>query len=575
MADISRRDETIAREVATLEAYGIAPTEAKAKVAGQYGLSPRRVYDICRMADADVQQYATNGNGRTGMFGEAGLTGLSYSGGYVNEEFLSDLKTPSKRYKAFNEMRQNSPVVASILWAVELAIRSVEWRVDGDDERAEFIEECRQDTSHSWEDHLSEALTMLPFGWSWFEIVYKRRNGPNAAVSSNYSDGRIGWRKFAFRSQDSLHEWQFDDSGNVQAMQQSTWPNWDTRIVPLQKSILYRTTREKNNPEGRSILRPAYVPYYYVKNLQAIEAIGAERDLAGLPMLVAPEGTDLSESSPAYVRATALLRRIRMDEAAGALVPPGWEFSLVSSAGGKNYNVGEIIARHERRMAMVILAQFLMLGMDSVGSFSLSSDHSDFFEMAISAFADIIAETFSRFAIQRLLKLNGMDLTNAPKLAHGPVGTPALEQISQFFSQLGVAGFIKPDDELEQYLRTMVHAPELTEEQLAEREEERGEMRELRRQIPQQPAQQTGEDDGAAQTSRPVANQRIFSRYQQLEEPPRLKWRETAGVFVNAPTHIITEDDVQEAVEQWKRSGATVDLTQWLEAELGLDERAA
>lgn len=573
MVSVSRRDETIAREVATLEAYGVKPTEAKSKVAGRYGISPRRVYDICRMADADVQQYAAgeNGTGRGGVFGEVGTTGLNYTSGYINEEFLSELRTPSKRYRAFNEMRQNSPVVAAALWAIELAIRSVEWRVDGDedDPRVQFIEECRADMSHSWEDHLSEALTMLPFGWSWFETVYKRRRGPEADPASDYNDGRIGWRKFAFRSQDSLHEWQIDDSGNIRAMVQSTWPDWQQRTVPIQKSVLYRTTREKNNPEGRSILRPAYVPYYYVKNLQAIEAIGAERDLAGLPMLKAVEGAmpDLSEDSEDFTRATNLLRRVRQDESAGVLVPPGFEFALIASPGGKSFNLDAIIARYERRISLAMLAQFLMLGMDQVGAMSLSMDLSDFFEMAISTFADIIAETFSQFAVKRLLKLNGMDLTNAPKLAHGPVGTPALEQISQFFSQLGAAQFIKPDDDLEQYLRAIVHAPAITEEQLAEREEDRADMKELRQQLPAVPAAQPGEP---AQQQEQMS---IMARYAQ--DGGRLRWRDDTGLYIPLPSSVITPEDIVQTARDIKRSGAKVDVKALLLAEMGEMEEVA
>jgi hypothetical protein len=34
------------------------------------------------------------------------------------------------------------------------------------------------DMSHTWDDMISEILTMLVYGWSWHEIVYKKRVGP-------------------------------------------------------------------------------------------------------------------------------------------------------------------------------------------------------------------------------------------------------------------------------------------------------------------------------------------------------------------------------------------------------------
>ncbi len=440
------------------------------KLASQFRLSERTVRDINRRM---TDRYAGANGKRPPAFGEMGLTGLKQSWGYIYEEFLSELNSPAKRYKIFNEMRHNSPVAAALLLAIELSVRRVEWHIEGDedDERVEFIEGARNDTSHSWNDHISEALTMLPFGFSAFEIVYKRRQGDAGETSSRFNDGKIGWRKFAFRSQDSLYRWQFDENGGLMGFDQQAWNDYKIRPIPIEKMVLYRTTTEKGNPEGRSILRPGYVPYYYAKNLQAIEAIGAERDLAGLPMIKMPEGADTSAGSTDLENAEKIVRRVRNDEQAGAVIPPGWEFSLLSSPGSKQVKVGEIIERYNKQIALSALAQFLLLGMDQVGSYSLSKDHSDFFLMAVGAFADIIAETFNTYAIPRLLKLNGMDVTAAPQLVHGQLGAPDIQQIADFIQKVAGPGFIQPDDEIEKWLRGLVNAPELTDETIQAREE--------------------------------------------------------------------------------------------------------
>jgi phage gp29-like protein len=448
-----------------------------ADVASAFNLSQSRVRAIRTQYAASPTASKQGGDSqRAGAFGEIGLTGLNYSAGYVQEEFLRELNSSTKRYKIFNEMRNNDPVIAAILLLTEMLCRGVEWRIDGEeDERTEFIEGARTDMSDSWNSFISEVLTMIPFGFSFFEVVYKRRLGTEAAVSSEFNDGKIGWRRFAFRSQDSLHSWEFDERGNVQGMNQMVYPDYRVQTIPLSKALLFRTSTEKNNPEGRSLLRPAYVPYYYKKNLQAIEAIGAERDLAGLPVVKLPEGADTtSENSTDIVAARKLVQRIRVDEQGGVVLPPGWEVELMNSGGGKSFDVGEIISRYEKRMAMVILAQFLLLGMDKVGSFALSGDQSDLFIGAVNAILDIICETFNKFAITPLLKLNGMSLENAPKLAHGAVGKPNLEALQQYFG--GLTAYIKPDVELEQHLRKIADAPELSEEEIARREEERERM---------------------------------------------------------------------------------------------------
>ena len=58
--------------------------------------------------------------------------------------------------------------------------------------------------------------------------------------------------------------------------------------IPLNKSLYYRTTSINGDPSGRSILRNAYTSYEYLNNLQAIEAIAVERELAGIPVARIP-----------------------------------------------------------------------------------------------------------------------------------------------------------------------------------------------------------------------------------------------------------------------------------------------
>lgn len=66
-----------------------------------------------------------------------------------------------------------------------------------------------------------------------------------------------------------------------------SWHEMDR--IPMSKAMLFRTESVKDNPEGRSILRNAYRSWYFKRRIQEIEAIGIERDLAGLPVIHAPE----------------------------------------------------------------------------------------------------------------------------------------------------------------------------------------------------------------------------------------------------------------------------------------------
>ena len=98
----------------------------------------------------------------------------------------------------------------------------------------------------------------------------------------------IGWRKFAGRAQETLLHWEFDESGDATAMVQLLPTGGPLLSVPLSKCLHFVTVPLKNSPEGRSILRNAYVPYVRKKRIEEIEAIGIERDLAGLPVAWVP-----------------------------------------------------------------------------------------------------------------------------------------------------------------------------------------------------------------------------------------------------------------------------------------------
>lgn len=396
---------------------------------------------------------------------EIGYSGLSQSGGQIREEFLTDLRGAAGR-KVFKEMYLNDAVVGAITFAASMLIRQASWRVKSADEDssntelAEFIESCRTDMSMTWADIMSEIMTMLPYGWSALEEVYKKRNGyiRNSGDTSRFTDGRIGWKKLAPRSQDSLDKWEFDDRGGVIAMKQRTVTG-QTATIPIHKLLLFRTISEKGNPEGRSAYRTAYRSWYFKKRIEEIEGIGVERDLAGLPVLTAPEDVDIwntNDEAAVQTKADAekLVQGIRRDEQEGVLLPHGWELELVSSAGKRSVDTGAIIARYNTMIAMTVLADFIILGHNNrYGSFALASSKTHMFSVAIGGWLDSIADVFNRYAIPRLLEINGIATDNPPQLVHGDVEVPDLNELGNYIQKLVGAGMqIFPNPDIERHL---------------------------------------------------------------------------------------------------------------------------
>lgn len=425
---------------------------------------------------------------------ELGATGLRRTGGIIDEEFLPQLRG-RKAIQIYREMADNDPVVGALLFSVDRLLRQVEWRVEPADstpdqkQAAEFIEQCMEDMSYTWDDTLTEILTMLPFGWSWHEIVYKRRVGPwekDPAKRSKYTDNKIGWRKIPIRAQETWTRWIFDDTGGVKGMVQMAPPYYKQVVLPIEKSLLFRVSTAKNNPEGRSFLRNAYRPWYMKKRLEEIEGIGAERDLAGLPMarvpadyLNAPKGTDKEKMVEAFRK---MVRSVRRNEQEGVIIPRQvdqdtkmdlFDFALLGSGGSRQFNINEIITRYEQRILMTVLADFILVGHEQTGSYALHTDKTGLFRASMNSIAQMIADVFNRYAIPRLFEVNGWKLDQLPQIVPGDIDPPDLTQLSGFMGQLASAGITWfPDPELEKFLRQAARLPKLDEsvEQIKEAE---------------------------------------------------------------------------------------------------------
>ena len=427
---------------------------------------------------------------------EIGASGLNTAlSGELMEELNPNL-SGRKALETWRLMKDSDAVVGAILFAIEMLARQTEWRVEqkeAGDKETQFLEECLEDMSESWGDFISECLSMLPFGFAFHEIVYKKRQGyqpdTNKVPSSKYTDGKIGWRKLPLRAQETLDRWQFDEDGGVQAFIQKPPPTYEDRVIPLAKGLLFRTTAYKNNPEGRSVLRSAYTSWFYKKRMQQIEGTGIERDLAGFPVFWLPAeflASDADESQKAVLTAfNTMGKNIRRDKQEHIIMPlaydaagnKAYDFTLQASAGTRTFDIGAVIERYSKEIAMTVLGDFILLGHENVGSFALSSDKTDLFAVALGTFLDIIQDVLNRFAVPRLFALNGLDQTELPEIVHGDIEKPNLAELGAYIGALSGAGVtLFPDEDLEQYLREAGGLPEKSEETIRLQEEAKAEQ---------------------------------------------------------------------------------------------------
>ena len=443
-------------------------------------------------------------------FLDLGISGVARYGSIsrVYEEFLRELQGPAGM-KLYREQGNNCPVTGAILFAAQHLARGVTARVDPADRVGADPHEAQRvadrvsgalfdDLETTWPDTISEILSMLQFGWAMMEVTWKRCQGsepPNAPslgerlvpkplsevtgatgqgaepdhfVPSKFNDGWLTWRSWGLRAQETLFMWEWDAQSRATVMQQMAPPDYKVRRIPIAKCLHFRTQVSKNNPEGVSLLRHSLPSYLIKKNIQWVEGVGVERDLAGYPVFQVKEPDPQKRWVPPDIwnpndaKAVALLntlkglaRSVKRDDQEGMVLPWWIEFKLTSAGGARRqFDTNIIITRYEQRILMSLLADFIMLGHDAVGSKALASTKSQLFTTALTSMLDIIAAVINRFAIPELLSFNGVPEVLAPTLVFGDVENTPIEALGGYIANLAKAGMpLFPDGDLENFLR--------------------------------------------------------------------------------------------------------------------------
>lgn len=412
-----------------------------------------------------------------------GYSGIRASGGMVSEEFIADLRWP-KAGRIYQEMASNDAVVGGCLYLIETMLRKAKWIVtpaklpdaenidSSDQENATFVEQCLYDMNDTWDFVLSDILTMLRFGFSFHEIVYKVRRGPQEKqlqYRSKFTDGKIGWQGFFIRAQTSMDQWVFDDRGNVTAFSQNT--DFGQAELTIDGNLLFKLGSEKGNPEGVSLLRRAYRSWYFKRHLEEIEAIGIERNLAGLPIIMPPDNLPIfDEKDPEMVAwlgwATNLVNNLRNDRNHGAIIPFGWELKLLSPEGSV-IDVDKVIHRHDDRIAVTMLADVLLMGGDRTGSFALAEVKQDLLLSSLQTILNAICNTINNSAIPQLLALNGIIPANGyPKLEAKDLALPSVKDVALLLRSMKLDYSRSP--EFFNFLMSLISAPNIDKETIDE-----------------------------------------------------------------------------------------------------------
>jgi hypothetical protein len=440
---------------------------------------------------------------------EIGYGGTNTRYGQIRgDELLRELKG-KRGITKYREMRDNDATIGAIMYATEQVLRDVPKIVKAADESdeavgyAEYVTSVLDDMEHTLDDHISEALSSLTYGFAFFEVVYKRRMGPDFKDKkrhSKFSDGYWGVTKLASRAQwtiepstDSVNKKTGDLLGIRQAS--SLLDSANGGFIPADKLVHYRTTTVNNDIYGRSILRNAYKSYTYLTNLQAIEAIAVERELHGIPIGRMPieylgaSATDDQKSIRADFE--RMLRDMKNNDQGYGLLPSDLmrddegkstggvaarlvDIELITSNGTRNIDIDPIIKRYQHDISRSVMAEFLMLGSSSAGSYAMSKSKTDLFLRSMESYINSVYDILNKQLVEPLWMLNGFPVEMMPKIEAGDVAPHDLKELGSYLRNLNGANIdLSNQPEIINELLNTAELPELDVELYAESQEQK------------------------------------------------------------------------------------------------------
>ena len=163
-----------------------------------------------------------------------------------------------------------------------------------------------------------------------------------------------------------------------------------------------------------------------------------------------------------------MLFRSHRDEQWGVVWPneydengqPLFEFEVMRSDAHLSINsTTQAISQLANAIADVVLAGFINLGKDAVGSRALAEPKQQLFQKALQGWVDSIAEVLNRHAVPRLFALNEFNVDELPRFVPEEVEDVALEELGKFITATAQGGmdwgFLNPDDPISDQMRQL------------------------------------------------------------------------------------------------------------------------
>jgi hypothetical protein len=378
--------------------------------------------------------------------------------------------------RTYFDMKRSDGTVRGALRLLKTPVMAARWFIEAatdstiDKNIAAFVEKnLMEDLNVPWSRIIEDALLMCDFGYMPFEKVFDN------------IDGKTVLTKLAPRHPMDIQEWIWDENGGPEGfIMESSMPQLVARpygppipgyagapgpepvFIPINKLVVFVLEQEAGDLRGLSILRSAYKHYYYKDTMYKIDAIQKERHGIGVPIIKLPAGFSVADRK----LAEDLGRNLRTNERAHIVVPMNWEVTFAKLE-GQPVDCLKSIEHHDMKIKSNILAPFM-------DESNVNPDSLDVYYKATRYIASTVCDTVNKYVIKQLVDFN-FSRGGYPKLRVRRIGEEEALRTTSFAVRNFVgANIIRPDDELEKFIRAELDLPPVDEDTVRETETPQG-----------------------------------------------------------------------------------------------------
>lgn len=423
---------------------------------------------------------------------ETGTTGYRYieSGSPLQGSWIIDDRgnrlSQRERVRLYREMGM-TPVFGTAMLIFRMLLSQIDYKVQPrenskDQQRvklADFANECLTDMSVPLEATAWEQWSCLQYGHAEFEVIFKERRGADPGYvkdargfsrpipSSNFTDGKIGLDRLAYRAPETIDRWILNANAGVEGVVQID-PNThaDRTVLPSWKVARF-VFGYTGSPQGDSIFNSCISVYPLWKRIHEAEAVGATRRLQGTPTAYAPSAWMASsakaDQKDALRKLDDTLKNLTLSHDARLIVPSIFdkdgnrelEVSLLSLEGVTGIDTSAIIDRIEQRMSSALMVSLMLLGQGKSGTQALAKEQNKLLLDCLNALGHFRARVLTD-VLRTLIRLNGWPETEAPECVAQSLKTiPDFTELCEGIAKVSSAGFMQsPDSVLSAELRS-------------------------------------------------------------------------------------------------------------------------